>query len=77
MRMVIVFLVKFVDNVLLSADLVITCCFQKSCILLSPCKSFLIFNESTKDAHKANAIKYIPVIYKVPMKALLMDHRTL
>jgi hypothetical protein len=33
--------------------------------------------KSTKDAHKANAIKYIPVIYKVPMKALLMEHRTL
>ena len=33
--------------------------------------------KSTKDAHKANAIKYIPVILKVPMNALLMEHRTL
>ena len=33
--------------------------------------------KSTKDAHKANAIKYIPVIYKVPMKALLMEHKPL
>ena len=33
--------------------------------------------KSTKDAHKANAIKYIPVIYKVPMKALIMEHGTL
>ena len=33
--------------------------------------------KSTKDAHKANAVKHIPVIYKVPMNALLMEHRTL
>jgi hypothetical protein len=33
--------------------------------------------KSTKDAHKANAVKHIPVICKVPMNALLMEHRTL
>ena len=33
--------------------------------------------KSTKDTHKANAVKYIPVLYKVPMNALLMEHRTL
>jgi hypothetical protein len=33
--------------------------------------------KSTKDAHKANAIKYIPVIYKVPMKALPSQYNVL
>jgi len=33
--------------------------------------------KSTKDTHKSNAVKYIPVFYKVPMNALLMEHRTL
>ena len=33
--------------------------------------------KSTKDAHKANAVKHIPVIYKVPTNALLVEHRTL
>ena len=33
--------------------------------------------KSTKDARKANVVKHIPVIYKVPMNALLMEHRTL
>ena len=32
--------------------------------------------KSAKDAHRENAIKHIPVLYKVPMKTLLMDTRT-